>query len=237
MKKILTGLLIISCLAFAADLFHMTYHLTKDSSLWNVSGVPLKYAVKVMMILIPFTLLIFRKAWLRFLLLVLVFTASHSPYGWTFWSSGCERAREMLEKSGAARDAKENFLGRIKVQPPHGSFPQEMDKISWWGKFKPFEFWQSPNFHAAWIDPEGNEVMRREFKGEHCALAKTTIQGDEQPKGQFKPGIWKVIVTCDDYLVDRQTFAVVPSGASPPLAGESGKASQDSMMIWAKDKV
>lgn len=215
----------------------MTYHLTQDPSLWKVSGVPLKYAIKVLIILIPTALLLFRKSWQRLILMVFIFTAMVPSESFAFLTSGCKQAREMLKESGTARDAKENFFGRIKVQPPHGSFPQEMDKISWWGKFKPFEFWQSPKFQAAWIDPEGKEVLKQEFKGEHCALAKTSMAGEAQPQGLFKPGMWKVIVTCDDYVIDRQTFAVVPTGAPPPLSGENQKTSQEPLMIWAKDKV
>jgi hypothetical protein len=236
-KSLLLVLLGIALLALGADLFHMTYHLTKDAALWKVPGVLLKYAVKISMFLVPLGLLIFRKSWMRFAVFLFALSVLHPGQCLAFWSSGCKQAREMMEESGTARDAKENFFGKIKLQPPNGSFPQEMDKITWWGKFKPFEFWQSPKFQASWIDPEGKEVRRQEFKGEHCALAKNTIKGEEQPLGQFKPGVWKVVITCEDYVIDRQEFAVMPTGVPPPVSGETQTQNPETMMIWAKDQV
>jgi hypothetical protein len=237
-KYFLLGLLAFSFLAFSADLFHMSYHLSKDSTLWSIAGVPLKLTAKILMATVPLFLLLFQGTWSRFLLFFFIFAAAAPSFAHArLLPSGCQNAREMMEKSGAARDAKENFFGRIKVEPPTGTFPQEMDKITWWGKFKPFEFWQSPKFQAAWIDPEGKEVMRQEFKGQHCALAKTTVKGEQQPNGQFKAGMWKVIITCEDYLIDRQTFAIMPTGQAAPLSGDQSQQSKESMMIWAKDKV
>lgn len=241
MRSLLFVLLGIAVLAFSADLFHMTYHLQKDNALWSVPGVGFKYAAKWFLVLVPLALLIGRKAWLRFLLLILMLMACQAPESLAFWSSGCKQAPQMMEKSGIARNAKESFFGRIKLQQPRadffhyyafiGLFPKKMDKITWWGKFKPFEFWQRPKFQAVWFDPSGKEVLKQEFKGNHCVLAKSTALAEQQPQGMFTPGVWKIKVTCDEYLVDQQTIAVLPTAS----IAENQKSSE--MMIWAKDKV
>ena len=151
-----------------------------------------------------------------------------------FKSSECEHARELLDASGTARDATEDFLGRVHRKPPYGTFPSDMDQVTWWGTFKPFEFWESPEFQAVWINPQGQEVARQTFRGSKCRLAKTTLKAVDQPRGELTPGMWKVIVTCQDYLIDRQSFAVLPV-QSTPTGPDAGPASQDSAMIWTSD--
>ena len=109
----------------------------------------------------------------------------------SLWNiDGVPAKRELVEKTGIARDAREIFFGGLKIDPPTGSFPSGMDKISWWGSFKPFEFWEIPEFQAAWINPQGEEVVRQKFRGSKCRLAKTTVRGENQLRGEFQGGIW-----------------------------------------------
>jgi hypothetical protein len=237
MKSFLKFLLLISFVAFMLDLVHMLYHLSDQPALWNVDGVPFKLAMKAVFFLIPVTLLTFQKKWTR-LLLFLFFLLPSSSY-WVYASSGCENAKELMGKSGIARDASENWAGKIKVQPPTSSFPSDMDKITWWGEFKPFEFWHSPEFKAVWIDPEGRPAAEQTFRGKKCSLAKTTVYAKQQPRGEFKDGIWSVLVTCDDYLIDKQNFAVLPVGGPPSRNPQDQTQSpkDEGVMIWAGDAV
>lgn len=229
-------LLLVSALAFGLDLFHMSYHLTAEPSLWQLPGVPSKFLSKCLAFLIPTILLLKQKVWRRWLVLLLLFLGA-APFKMVYAAStSCQHARELLSKSGVAHDASENLFGQIKVKPPYGSFPQDMDKITWWGKFRPFEFWESPEFEAVWINPQGQEVTKQKFRGKKCSLAKTSIQGESQPRGEFQGGMWNVIVTCDDYLIDKQTFAVLPAG-SPSSAADSPQSGDGGAMIWAKDKI
>lgn len=207
-----------------------------------MAGVPQKLGLKILMVFIPLALLVFQKVWTRFLFFFLILTAFSSQSYASLLPSGCQNARQMMEKSGTARDAKETFFGRIKIQTLranffyyysyHDLFPSQIDQVTWWGKFKPFEFWQRPKFQAAWINPEGQEVSRQEFRGDQCVLAKNKIASDRQPGGQMQPGVWKVVVTCENHFVDQRTFVVAPENSSGPA--ETPKTSQ---MIWAKDKV
>ena len=142
--------------------------------------------------------------------------------------AACERAREYMTESGVARDAKENFLGRLKITPPRGSFPPEMDKVTWWGTFKPFEFWESPKFQAVWMNPRGEPVEREEFRGGKCQLAKATLPVERLSQRRLEPGMWRVIVSCDDVVVDNHPFPVIGSSSSPD-ANDSG------IMIWADE--
>lgn len=137
-----------------------------------------------------------------------------------------------MTDSGMARDAKEDFLGRVRIKPPRGTFPPEMDKVTWWGTFKPFEFWGSPEFEAVWINPEGRTVERQTFRAGKCALAKTTLNVEKIPPGKLEPGMWRAVVTCGDVTIDNHPFAVVGSSA----ASRDAKAGEDQgMMIWADD--
>ncbi len=125
----------------------------------------------------------------------------------------------------------EDFMGNIKLSPPYGSFPTDMDRITWWGEFKPFEFWESPDFQAVWINPYGEEIARQNFKGHKCRLAKTTMLAQEQPRGEFQGGMWKVFVTCGDQVIDQQQFAVLsPRGIVKPSDMKPPK--KESAMIW-----
>ena len=138
-----------------------------------------------------------------------------------------------MTESGLARDAKEGFLGNLKIQPPRGgSFPPEMDQLTWWGTFKPFEFWGNPEFQATWVNPQGMPVSRSSFRGGACALAKTTLQVKNLPQGRLTPGMWRVVVNCRDVTVDNHPFAVMGSQASP---GDGGGTPDSGMMIWADD--
>lgn len=145
-------------------------------------------------------------------------------------SADCEQAREMMEESGMARDAKEDFLGRIKITPPRSSFPPEMDKLTWWGTFKPFEFWRSPEFEAVWMNPAGEPAGRTQFRGGRCRLAKTTFRVDELPQGRLQPGMWRVVVRCGEVVIDNHPFAVIGSPSSPQ---DAGRGKDTGIMVWA----
>lgn len=229
--------LIVSLFAFGLDLVHMIYHIFNEPVLLKIHGVVWKLLAKFFCFLIPVFLLIHRRHWLRGLLFFCSFSLTPLP---VFAYSSCQHARELLDRSGIARDASENLFGQIKLKPPYGSFPVDMDKITWWGDFKPFEFWQSPEFQAAWINPRGQEVLRQRFRGTKCRLAKTSLQGEKQPSGEFEEGIWSVVVTCEDYLISKQNFAVLPLQPSPSKtqSEESRPASRpEALTIWAKDAV
>lgn len=136
----------------------------------------------------------------------------------------CERARELMQESGIARDAKEDFFGRLKIKPPRTSFPPEMDRVTWWGRFKAFEFWQSPEFDAVWVNPEGQAVERQQFRGGRCELAKATLSTATLPRERLSPGMWRVVVSCGQTVIDNHPFAVVGSSGPGP----------DGVMIWAE---
>lgn len=229
-------LLVLSLVAFGLDLAHMIYHLLDEPLLLRMEGAPVKLLAKTLMVLIPTLLLIGRRVWRGWLGILFLWTVMVPQNAWALSRTGCQHARELLEKSGTARDASENLFGRVKIKPPHGSFPSDIDKITWWGTFKPFEFWESPEFESVWINPQGQEVARRQFRGKKCQLAKDTLQAEDQPRGQFQSGMWNVIVTCEDYLIDKQSVAVLSAGGSPTSPDAPSKP-QETAMIWAKDKV
>lgn len=237
LKKILFLLLGLSFLGFLFDFFHLAYHLYRDPDLWHIPGVFSKAGIKILSFLIPFYLLLNSKVWLKWIIIVLLVSAGtfHLNIGQAWADSDCQHAREMLDQAGTARDVNEDFLGNIHRKPPYGTFPSDMDQITWWGVFKPFEFWHSPEFQATWINPDGIEVARQNFRAGHCRLAKTSLYGPAQPRGEFKGGMWKVIVTCDDYLIDRQTFAVIAPNQNAPSGPDAKGKSQEPMMIWAED--
>ena len=209
-KKRLLRILVFSAFFIVAlDLFHLLFHLTQEPGLWKLEGIRSKIMTK----LIPFPLYAGR-------------------------SDDCRQARELLDQSGTARDAKETLFGDIKKMPPYGSFSSESDQITWWGVFEPFEVWNNPEFQAAWINPRGEEVARQNFHGSHCRLAKTTLSAQNQPRGMFEGGMWQVMVTCQDYLIDKQTFAVVPEGGNPQQKGsDTARSPSETAMIWAEDSV
>ena len=239
-KPILTFIfLLVSFLAFGLDLLHMIHHIFKEPVLLKIQGVPWRLLFKVFCFLIPAFLLIRRSHWLQWLLLIGAFSLRPAPRAFAF--SNCEHARELLDRSGVARDADENLFGQIKLKPPTGSFPVDMDKITWWGDFKPFEFWESPEFQAVWINPRGEEAHKQNFRGTKCRLAKTSIQAEKLPKGEFEKGIWSVIVTCEDYLISKQNFALLPlQPDSSKVRTQEGRATSlrdEAVTIWAKDEV
>lgn len=214
----------------------MLYHLADEPTLFHVEGVAAKLGIKLLTFSIPVILWMFRRRWLAWLLIFCFFEIL-SPIGGTIYAAtDCEHARKLLDKSGIARDASENLFGQVRLKPPYGSFPPDMDKITWWGEFKPFEFWESPEFEAVWINPQGQEAGRRKFRGNKCRLAKDTIRAENQPRGEFQPGMWNVIVTCKDYLIDKQAFAVLPAAGSR-TGPDTPSRPQESAMIWAKDAV
>ena len=132
-----------------------------------------------------------------------------------------------------ARDAKENFFGKMKITPPRTTFPPEMDRVTWWGRFQPFEFWSSPEFEAAWVNPRGETVEHQTFRGGRCELAKTTLPVSEKlPRSRLEPGMWRVVVSCQDVVIDNHPFRVAGSQNSPPDAGTSDDSG---IMIWADD--
>ena len=238
MKKVLHFFLFIALLAFALDLFHMLYHLAEAPALWQLAGVPTKLAIKIFFVLIPLSLLLARRFWLGGISLFLFLAfITHPTSGFAADAHACRHARELLTKSGMAREAKEDLLGQLKLSPPYGSFPSDMDKIAWWGTFQPFEFWEGPEFQAVWIRPDGQEAAKQKFRPGKCKLAATSVRGETQPRGEFQGGMWNVVVTCEDYLIDKQNFAVLPSGGPSRVGPDVPKKNQESAMIWAKDAV
>lgn len=144
----------------------------------------------------------------------------------------CEEARAVFKESGVARDAKEGFFGGLQIKPPRSTFPPEMDRVTWWGTFKPFEHWQSPEFEAAWVNPRGEMVERETFRGTHCAMAKTRLDVKALPQGRLEPGMWRVVVSCSGAVIDNHPFAVVGSLLSPVDSGGKGDSG---IMIWTDD--
>ena len=226
------------CLAVAAgcfgfDLIHFAHHLRHDATLLELPGVKEKLFWKIALLGLAVALLIFSRQ-IIILLALLSFMLSAGIFsGSALASSGaCEQARELLEKSGVARDASEGFLGKLKIKGPQGSFPSEMDQVTWWGTFKPFEFWENPEFQAVWVNPRGEPVSRSPFRGGACALAKTVLRTNELPQGQLEPGMWRVVVSCRDVILDNHPFAVIgPSISQADTQSHSNRG----IMIWADD--
>ncbi len=238
MKTVLFVLLSVSLAAFGLDLFHMIFHLAEEPALWQIHGVPGKFLIKLGIFLIPAMIYLCRSFWTAWLVIFMMINLSFMPELRAASQSDCESVRELLDEAGMARDAHENFMGQVKREPPYTSFPAAMDKITWWGIFKPFEFWSNPEFQAAWISPQGQEIARHKFTGTKCRLAKTSLKGEDQPRGEFQPGMWKVIITCGDYLVDQRSFAVLQT--APPVGGPKADPrapSQQPVMIWAQDAI
>jgi len=136
----------------------------------------------------------------------------------------------FLISSGVAYDASENILGQITVKDPRGFFKPDTDQVTWWGQFKPFKFWTRPELTAIWYEPPqpGTEVAQQEFKGLHCALAKTTLKTAElsQP---LKEGTWRVDIYMQNKKIDSQQFIIYggpQSKISSQGSGEWGGASQ-----------
>ena len=229
-NKLTFILLFLAIICFGYDLYHFSHHLGHDPTLIDLKGVRPKLAWKAFLFFGTLTLLIFSKKFR--LLTITIFMVSLGGLNASAGrgSEACETARELMQESGIARDAKEDFFGRLKITPPRSSFPPEMDKITWWGSFKPFEFWESPQFQAVWINPRGESVNRSSFRGGQCQLAKTTLKMNQLPQGRLEPGIWRVIVSCGDVVMDNHPFAVMGSNRS---SGERGSVQDSGMMIWA----
>lgn len=242
-KKFLFFLIWISFLCFWFDLFHMMFHLSKSPALWQIDGVSFKFLIKTGCFLLPLSLLVFRKKWMTAVSLSVLFLILFPSESRAFWGNSktaCQSAREMLENSGTAQNAKENLFGAVKLTPPEEKFPQGQEQVTWWGKFQPFEFWKSPEFKASWMNPQGEEAARQTFKGSHCVLAKTTLHAENLPRGEFQPGIWKVIVTCEDYVIDQRYFEVAGPRVNAPLpagAMDQSQPPQVPITVWAKEKV
>ncbi len=211
----------------------MLYHIMDEPTLLEIAGVPEKFSMKLIFAVLP-AVLLFCRQWMAWVVFLFLFVPPQAFARGT----DCQHARELLDQSGVARDADENLFGKVKVQPPRGSFPSDMDQITWWGVFRPFEFWESPKFEAVWINPQGQEAARHSFRGNKCRLAKDSIRAESQPRGEYPGGMWSVIVTCDDYLIDKQTFAVLPAGGNArPTGPDSPGHPSETAMIWAKDAV
>ena len=216
--------------SFGLDLFHFTHHLGHDRTLLSFPGVLPKLTWKATLFALSLVLLIW---WAKPLLLVIIFGLSFYVGNTNLAAmdrESCEKAQELMKESGIARDAKEDFFGRLKIKPPRSSFPPEMDKVTWWGTFKPFEFWENPQFQAVWISPSGQMVEQQAFQGGRCELAKTTLPVEKLPARRLEPGMWRVIVSCKDVVIDNHPFAVIGSSA-PPQDSRSGEDS--GVMIWA----
>lgn len=125
---------------------------------------------------------------------------------------------EFLLRSGVAFDASEDLLGIIHIEEPKSFFKPDTEQVSWWGEFKPFKTWGSPELTAEWHNPRGEVVARQEFKGSVCRLAKTTLSAAglnlQQNQGQ-----WRVNVYMKGELLDSKVFYIYGSqkaGAPQP---------------------
>ena len=223
----------VALVSFGFDLAHFSHHIGHDRTLLGLQGVPLKLVWKGLVFSLALTLLALSLKSCFFLIALCLVWGWGGPRLFAATTrSSCQRAREFMEESGVARDAKEDFLGRLKISPPRSSFPPEMDRVTWWGRFKPFEFWESPEFEAAWINPRGQIVERQSFRTGQCELAKTTLPVGKLPREKLEPGMWRVLVSCQDAVIDNHPFAVIGSGASPQDA-RTGENS--GVMIWADE--
>jgi len=226
-------LLLIALVCFGFDLLHFASHLRHDPTLLGLSGVPLALAWKGGLFLGVLALSIFSRKMFVFVFgLLLTFSQGGTQNLGAAGKGVCERAREFMEESGIARDAKENFLGRVKITPPRSSFPPEMDKITWWGTIKPFEFWERPPLEATWINPAQEPVHRIPFRGGACKLAKATLKVSGLPQGRLEPGVWRVVVSCEEEVIDNHPFAVIAPPSSPQ---DRGRGKDSGVMIWAED--
>jgi len=229
-NRVAAFFLLLALISFGLDLFYFTHHLSHEGALLELAGVWQKLVWKTGWVVLVGGLLALemkRVAW--FVAIGLWLSLGENPGFSAMTHESCERAKEFMKESGLARDAKENFFGRLKIKPPRSSFPPEMDKVTWWGTFKPFEFWESPKFEAAWISPQGQEAGRGSFRGNRCQLAKTSLDVTQLPQGRLEPGMWRVIVTCEDVVIDNHPFPVIGSGSSPQDAG----GREGGVMIWA----
>ncbi len=232
-RKMAVGFLMIAAFCFGFDLYHFAHHLHHDSSLLGLPGVSFKLVWKGALVSLTAALLLtlLTRRIFAALLGAGILLVAWQPLGNAAMTyESCERARDYLKERGIARDAKENFFGQLKITPPRSSFPPEMDKVTWWGAFKPFEFWESPEFQAVWINPQGGIVERQTFRGGPCALAKTTLRVSQFPRGMLEPGMWRVIVSCQDVVIDNHPFAVIGQTQAGPDAGDG-----QGVMIWADD--
>ena len=77
---------------------------------------------------------------------------------------------------------------------------------AWWGEFKPFKFWGKPELEAVWYEPPppGQEIAKQGFKGEICALAKSTLK----LSSPAKEGTWRVDVYHKGQKIDSKNFVI-----------------------------
>lgn len=226
------ALLLLALVSFGGDLFHFAHHLTHEPTLVKLPGVLPKLVWKSGFFLALLALAgLSLRQWTWGAMVGILIGIHALPGSAAMTHESCERAQKYLKNSGVARDAKENFLGRVKVTPPETIFPPEMDKVTWWGTFKPFEFWESPKFEAVWINPHGEPADRQIFRGGQCQLAKTTLSTSKLPRGRLEPGTWRVRVSCEDIVIDNHPFAVL---SPPPQAGDT--AGGEPIMIWAEEE-
>lgn len=121
--------------------------------------------------------------------------------------------KSMLVRSGVAHDASENILGIISVKEPKSFFKPDAKQMTWWGEFKPFKFWGRPKLEARWHSPSGEQVATQQFKGEECALAKSTLK----MKGPAQEGTWRVDVYHEGNQIDSKNFVVYGGPKAPVL--------------------
>jgi len=119
---------------------------------------------------------------------------------------------KYLVRSGVAFDAKENIFGLIRLQGPKNFFRPDTKQVSWWGEFKPFKTWGTPELEARWYNPQGELISKQSFKGQVCQLAKTTLKME----GLQVQGMWKVEIYYKGGLLDQKQFSIFDPASQLP---------------------
>lgn len=128
---------------------------------------------------------------------------------------------EYLLRSGVAYDASEDLLGIIQITEPKSFFKPETDQVTWWGEFKPFKTWGTPELEAKWYDPAGRLITTQNFKGSVCRLAKTTLKTADLNLEQNQ-GRWRVDISMKGKPIDSKHFYIFSPKSGQPVQNQGG---------------
>ena len=126
---------------------------------------------------------------------------------------------EFLLRSGVAYDAREDWLGTIHITEPKSFFKPETNQVTWWGEFKPFKTWGTPELVAKWYDPEGRLISTQNFKGGVCRLAKATLKTADLNLEQNQ-GRWRVDISMQGKPIDSKSFYIFSPESGPPASSQ-----------------